>query len=84
MPVRFDQLRYGSQKLTVLVVYPAEAVAVKVVTMVDGVTRQLQTLLNRRVGYVLACAGATGAACLFRCGGRTVTVALAVLTEAGA
>ena len=69
-------------QLTVLVVYSAAAVSVNVVTIVAGVTRQLQTLLRRRVGYVSASAGATGGPCLFNSGERSEVVALEELPAA--
>ena len=43
----------------------AEAVDVNVVTIVDGVTRQLQTLLKRSVAEGLSSMGGSGSGCLF-------------------
>lgn len=66
-------------QLTVSVVYSASAISVIVVMIVDGVTRQLQTLLKRREGYVEASPGGTGIPCLFRSGETTDVVALGKL-----
>lgn len=59
---------------TVTVVYTAAAVVVNVVTIVDGVTRQLQALLRRRDGYAPA-SGGPGESCLLRSGGTIKEVA---------
>lgn len=49
---------------------------VQVCTMVDGVTRQLQTLLTRRGSYGARKAGAVCVTCLFRGGEAAVAVVL--------
>lgn len=61
------------------VVYSGGAVSINVVTMVDGVTRQLQILLKRSGANVAACVGGTGGACLFKGGETTEAVALGEL-----
>lgn len=69
-------------RLTVSVVYSAEAVSVNVVMIVDGVTRQLQTLLRRSAEYAPASAGGTGGPCRFTGGETTEAVALGALPVA--
>jgi secreted trypsin-like serine protease len=69
--------------VTTSILNSAEANDVRVVMIVDGVTRQLQTLLKRSGGYVLACAGASGGPCLFKGGETTEAVALGELPVAG-
>jgi hypothetical protein len=65
-----------TDSVTISILNSAEANDVMVVTIVDGVTRQLQTLLKRRGGYVPACAGASAGCCLFKGGETTEAVAL--------
>jgi hypothetical protein len=70
-------------KLTISVSHSGGAVDVKVVTIVAGVTRQLQTLLNRSCPYVSVSRGGTGKACFF-CGvGTEVFVASREVLVAG-
>ncbi len=63
--------------MLVMMVHATDTNDVQVWTMVDGVTRQLQTLLTRSGSYVERYAGGVGVTCLFRGGERAVTVELA-------
>lgn len=62
--------------MLVSIVHATDTNDVQVWIMVDGVTRQLQTLLTRSGSYVAMYAGGVGATCLFRGGERAVAKGL--------
>ncbi len=66
-----------------MIVHATDTNDVQVWTMVDGVTRQLQTLLTRSGSYVARYAGGGGATCLLRGGERAVTGGLTKPLVAG-